>query len=308
MHRGLAAGFITILLLSACGGSGSSGSTEPGTGTLTLGLTDAAADTAIRIQLRITGVTVKRSGVSPELIELSDPVDVDLLSLTDGTVATLLDREEMIAGEYEWMRMEILEDAMFTYVDFEDGNRWPLSVTSNRGLQLSSGFVITVDRNTHFVIDWDARQGLTHPTGQGDIVYLRPSLRVIDMARYGSIGGMVADALTMGDCNNDPATDAGNVVYVYTGHDVIPDDVDNNPPEPLVTAPVRLQTNGSYAYRVHFVPPGDYTVAFTCQGLGDDVPVDETDPTDGDDPIEFVDAQNATVVDDAETEIGFPAP
>lgn len=291
-----------VLLIAGCGGSG--GSNGADTGSLTLSLTDAAADTAERIVLEITGVTVKPRGGSQEVITLDPAISVDLLALTDGTVATLLDEREMIAGEYEWLRLEV--DESLSYVEPSSGGMVDVRIPSARGLQLSSGFVITVDGNTEFVIDWDARQGLTDPQGQEGFI-LRPSLRIIDMATYGSILGTVADGLTMDGCENDPATDAGNAVYVYSGADVIPDDIDNNEPNPLVTAPVRLQSDGSYGYQVHYVPPGDYTVAFTCQGLADSVPVDEADPLDGDDMIEFIDPQNAVVVDDQDTVIDFPA-
>jgi hypothetical protein len=58
----------------------------------------------------------------------------------------------------------------------------------------------------------------------------------------------------------------GGVVYVFEG-DLQPaeiDDIDNNEPNPLVTATVKQQDDGSYAYKVNFLPIGPYTVALTC--------------------------------------------
>jgi hypothetical protein len=73
-------------------------------------------------------------------------------------------------------------------------------------------------------------------------------------------------------CTNDDDTDIGigNVVYIYDGLDADPFDIDGTDPEPLATADVAQNTDGDYVYRVVLMP-GDYTVAFTCEG-GDDLP------------------------------------
>ena len=56
---------------------------------------------------------------------------------------------------------------------------------------------------------------------------------------------------------------------------------------------------------VTFLPPGPYTVAFTCQAA-DDVVTDPESPDDSvDDDIVFTEGKNATVEDDTVTTVDF---
>ena len=82
---------------------------------------------------------------------------------------------------------------------------------------------------------------------------------------------LAADALIMDDSCTSNAEGDGNVVYVYRGGNTTPDDLGSFG-EPVTTAPVSSNPEkaGAYTYTVHFLDPGDYTVAFTCQGIDDD--------------------------------------
>ena len=68
-----------------------------------------------------------------------------------------------------------------------------------------------------------------------------------------------------------------------------PDDIeeaDGADADPLVVANVAVENGStSYAYHAAFLPPGSYTVAFTC---------DDDDAT-ADDALTFVGAQDVTV-------------
>jgi hypothetical protein len=57
-----------------------------------------------------------------------------------------------------------------------------------------------------------------------------------------------------------------------------------------------------------FLPPGDYTVAFTCQARDDVIPDPEQPEINADDEIEFTPGQNATVIDDQTTVVDFAVP
>ena len=305
-----------VLALAGCGG-GSGGSDNASavlaSGQLSIGLTDAPVDSVQEVRIYVTGVTVKREGGPPQTVPLNltdctaMPGETDrcnplnLLSLRDGVVLALLDGEEVIADRYQWLRAEI--DDGRSYVVADNGDIVDLRIPSARGLQLSSGFVVLQDRTTSLLLDWDVRKGLVDPVGRPDMM-LKPSIRVVDMATYGAIEGTVADGLTMGDCANEPDTGRGNLVYLYQG-DVTPDDIDNNEPNPLTTAPVRMASNGAYRYRVNFLPPGTYTVAFTCQGLADAIPESDTDLDEGNDDIDFTAPRLATVVNRETTRVDF---
>jgi len=65
-------------------------------------------------------------------------------------------------------------------------------------------------------------------------------------------------------------------VYLYTGADVVPDDI-GSPTPPLATTAVRLgDATGAYRFRVGFVPTGSHTLAFTCGADDDGAETDDT--------------------------------
>jgi hypothetical protein len=296
----------TLLLgLAACG---SGGSHDAANGTLSIAITDAPVDYVEKVWVRFTGMTLKPQNGEQFTIAFAPPLDIDLVSLDGGNTVTLLNNEPVMAGRYQWIRFDV--DAEFddnftySYVETSIGGMEDLEVPSDR-LRLVSGFVVTANQNTSFVIDWDLYTGLTDPVGQPGW-FLRPALRIIDMTEYGSISGTVADSLTTDavdepietQCNNDPNDDSGNVVYVFEG-DVMPDDIttmDDTDIDPLTTANVQQDENGIYRYSVAFLSPGDYTLAFTCQGLSE---VLETD-----DELAFVSA-TVIVVDGEDTIYDF---
>jgi hypothetical protein len=289
-------------VLAACGG----GSSSTGTGALSLYVTDAPVDDVAEVWVQFTGVQVKpRSGPAIEFV-FDDPVDIDLLSLQGENYAPLLVDAELTAGEYEWISLSVnaeFDTVMDSYVVPDSGGQVELRVPSGSqsGLRLVSGFTMTVNGNTRFVIDWDLRKALTLPTGQPGY-FLRPALRITDLTDYGTLSGIVDDALVMAaGCENDLAEDRGNVVYVFEGADVTPADIAGETTDPLTTAVVAQdpQAAGAYTYWVPFLSPGDYTVAFTCQGLIDD--------PEADDGLTFVQPQNATVIDGQTTLVDFEA-
>ena len=192
-----------------------------------------------------------------------------------------------------------------SYLVDGSGGQVELRVPSGdqQGLRLVSGFTVTANGDSSFVIDWDLRKGLTKPNGQAGY-FLRPALRITDLTTYGSIRGTVADALVMDEtCTSLVDEDKGNLVYIYEGANVTPVDIDGTDPEPLVTAPVTVDPNaaGAYTYSVQYLSPGNYTLAFTCHGIDDDPAAANAD-------LVFVQPQTTTVVDGGEAVVDFTDP
>lgn len=288
---------LSLTFLTACGGSSSS-DPEPATGTLTVGVTDAPVSDVDQVVVEFSGVTVKPREGEQITIEFDEPNSVDLLALDGPQTETLLDGEEMDAGEYNWIQLEVnaVEGTQDSFVITDTGQQIELEVPSG-GLRLVSGFTITQNQETSFIIDWDVRQGLTAPANQ-DSWKLTPALRIIDSTEFGDIAGTVAVGLVEdGSCTNDLAEDTGNAVYIYEGLDVTPNDIDQTDDDPVATGGVTQDENGNYTYSVTFLSPGDYTVAFTCQA--------DDDEPDTEDDITFAGSANATVEDGEETVVDF---
>lgn len=301
--------YVTLFLatgaIGACGGGGGSdapannANSLPANGSLSVAITDAPVDNVAAVAVEFAGITVKPSDGEAIAFEFAQPVTIDLAALTGETSAMLLDEQSLPAGDYDWLRLDVNADCdafIDSYVDTIDGARIELEVPSARGVQLSGGFTVTAASDTSFVIDWDLRKALVAPNGSS-CYKLRPSLRVVDMTAYGVIQGSVAAGLVEADnCSADPNTLAGNAVYVFSGSDVTPDDIDGQEPDPLLTTNVLYEVDtATYRYTAAFLPPGDYTAAFTCQGRDDRVP-DDTPAADSSDDIVFGSSVNATVV------------
>lgn len=278
------------LVLSACSGSG--GGSE--TGRLSLAVTDAPVDDASSVVVQFSGVAFKRAGAAPEVVQnlTPSPRQLDLLQYQGGHAVLLLDGVSLPAGDYEWIRL-IVDNQLGvrdSYIVLTGGEECELRVPSGAesGLKLNRGFSLPADGSVALTIDFDLRKSIHAPPGQHGAAeactqgyLMRPTLRVVDDANVGAIGGHVDNALITEGCLPK--------VYVFSGGGVTLDDIeeaDGADADPLVVASVAVE-NGStaYAYRAAFLPPGPYTAAFTCDD--DDAAADDT--------LTFVGAQDVTV-------------
>jgi hypothetical protein len=295
---------LAIVGLAACSG----GSSDPGTGTLSVGLIDMPVRDVDEVWVCITQINVKpQSGPAlefpiPDADGESGPCDgeqFDLLSLQSVANAELLiDGEEVPAGPYNWMELEL--DASMpsqgmdgdgpydSYVVGLDGSEHDLIMPSG-SVRLVSGFFVTAGQHTQMTVDWDTQAGLSGivgPQGQDGYI-LRPAFRIIDTTTFGTLNGTITNDFIItdleNDCNaDDPDTmnwDFGNVVYLFASGEV-PDDIDEYDPNPYATIMV-MPNDGFTAYVYEtIVAPGDYELAFTCQGDNDEPDVDDNNEMD----------------------------
>jgi hypothetical protein len=279
---------LSMMLLSACGGGGSGDET----GRLSLAVTDAPVDEASSVVVQFSGVAFKRAGADPEVVQnlTPSPRQLDLLQYQGGRAALLLDGVTLPAGDYQWIRLIVDNEpgVRDSYIELTGGEECELGVPSGAesGLKLMRGFTLPADGSVALTVDFDLRKSIHAPPGQGSgdcaVGYLmRPTLRLVDDANVGAIAGHVDSELIAEGCLPK--------VYVFSGSGVTPDDLEEATgadADALVVASVAIE-NGSiaHAYRAAFLPPGPYTVAFTCDD--DDIAADET--------LVFTGAQNVTV-------------
>lgn len=273
-------------LLSACGGSGTS--------TMNLSVTDAAVDDAESVVVQFTGVELKPAGGTAVQFTLPAPRQIDLLALNGGGSTTLLQGVSVPAGDYEYVRLQVNagRTGSDSYIDLTDGSRHALFIPSGNqsGLKLVSGFSVPEGAVANFVIDFDLRKSVRNPPGQDGVYVLRPTLRIVNSDVVGSISGTVANELAT-------ATGCSPAVYVYAGSNYLAGD-EGSATAPLTSALVALdEVSGTYRYTAAFLPPGDYTVAYTCDAALDDP---ETD-----DAVTFPQQANAAVTDGATTTVDF---
>lgn len=281
--------YLTILgftgALTACGGDSDSSSLSGGeTGSVSVGLTDAPVDSAQEVNIEVTALVLQPSDGERRRFELEFPAPINLLDLQGGSFESLVTDEEVPAGNYNWMRIELGDD---NTVLLDDGSSHILTTPSERGVQ-TSGFTVPAGGEVSFTIDFDVRKSLVNPVGQ-DSYRLKPVLRLVDNSEVGTIEGTVAGELITQECGDAMTPEFAGNVYVHEGADAVPDDIGSEN-EPLVVAPV--DENGTYTYTAAFIPAGEYTVSYTC---GDDlIENDQGEPSDDD--INFNGAQNVIVV------------
>ena len=280
------------LLLTACGGGGGSSS---GTGTLNLGITDAAIDNAESVVVEFTGVELQPAGGNRIVHDFPTARQIDLRALTGGTTELLLDGVVVPAGRMSWLRLKVNaeRDVTDSYIMI-DGSMHPLWIPSGEttGLKLNRGFDVPEGGVASFTIDFDLRRSVHKPNGLDPNHILRPTLRLVDGNTDGALTGTISETIIMADadCAGDPGDPVG-AVYVFDIADAV-DDLDGTG-DPITSALV--PNDGVYAYTVAFLPEGEYKVAFTCDADIDEPDKDaDTDPTDG--PVDFVDEYSVTIV------------
>lgn len=252
-----------VLLLSGCLGGGDDN--LAGTGTLNLGITDAPVDEAAKVVVKFTGVELKHANGTTSSHDFTSPKTIDLLALQGGASELLLQGKTLTSGHYEWLRLKVVSDqaSMDSYIELSNGQQYPLYVPSGNqtGLKLVRGFDVPAGGTASFTIDFDLRKSVVRPSGSS-AYKLKPALRLLDNNQVGVVAGVVDNGLITQGCVP--------VVYLFDGANVAPDDVDGIAADPIASAAVKLNTSGSYDYRIGFVATGGYTVSFTCQAALDD--------------------------------------
>jgi hypothetical protein len=313
VRKTLTAGLLaaTAIALVACGSS-SSGSGEI-TGLISLDVSDGPISDANKVCIAFNEIEFK-SGDNSFIEALAD--NVNLLEFQGNNSWPLLTNLELPAGDYQWMRLGVSAnlgdnggaDDMDLAGSECDGDKSYLVMNSGSslhnlyipsgamtGLKLVGGFTIPVNGSADFTAEFDLMKSVTAPGGLAPDVILRPTIRLVNNVEVGTLTGEVAGDLATAI---DPATELSCEPSVYVFDDgVVPNAIEDGVDDeldPVATAMVNEQTDiegqVSYHYTVGYLLPGNYEVAFTCDGT----------------TFEPVDGKPAEIFVQEVTEVNFP--
>jgi hypothetical protein len=245
-------------------------------GQMKLAVADAPVDGAQHVVVVFTGIELTANGGSPVTITFAAPKSIDLMTQS-GTASAVLFDQPIPAGSYGQIRLMVTADGSGnnSYIQLKDGTMHGLMVPSGAetGLKLVSGFTVPSSGVVDYTIDFDLRQAITCPPGQGPACMLKPAERLVDNTSVGNIQGQINSTLPSG-CTPG--------VYLYSGTVTNPEDINSaaaagDPNQPLASKVPVASSMPPYYYQFTFLAPGTYTVAFTCQAAMDNA--DQADPS-----------------------------
>jgi hypothetical protein len=291
-----------LLALAGCGSSSDDNSspTEPQKSTFSLGVSDAPVNSLKAVNVVFNAITLKAQGGEEFSFETRSENDntmaqmVNLLDYTGSDIFALLDDQAVPAGEYSWLRADVINGdsnnlTLTSHVVYEDDSIAPLIVKrkGNDGvgeIQLD-GFTLNQTAN-EFVLEFDLKKSLVDPQNSNEI-FLKPrGVRLENLAQSQNISGTISDSLYE-NCEMDNIDlapeigDFGHAVYLYAADVAEPTDIyqinqQTATDSPLATANVVLdESDNQYKFEVAFIAPGDYQLAYTCAAHIDDAEIQD---------------------------------
>lgn len=289
---------LLVLLLSACGGGGGGDQAGfaalPQTGTASFGVSDAPVEDLASVTIEVDRITLKRSNGADIVIDTFNSTDlgiidaetfqIDLLNYQGINQAIVIDEMALPAGQYTGLRLKVLDQNInhsFVYRTSDSSYR-PIKVPSDE-LKLG-GFHVTANAVQTFTIEFDLRQSMTLAVGPDEYILKPRGVRIVNNQDAATLSGSVDQALfdTVAPCDAKLDPLAGNVIYLYPGHNLVQADL-ADAFDPVLSAtsipaaaiepyssvtPVDVTTHWAYAFG--FLPPGDYTLVFSCAAENDD--------------------------------------
>ncbi len=221
--------------------------------------------------LRIQTLRLTREDGTTQDIDLDD-LEIDAVNLSRGRTRGLISSEELTTGSYTraTLLLEAESDTLDSYLVFNDGSEVSLTLNAGSSLAAATDFSIKEDDDTSMTLHLDLRSSLLLDSSSAGDRIIYPRMRLIEDTEAGTISGNVEDELlSESGCDDDNDPSLGRVVYVFSGADIVPEEIDGSLPDPLTTALVSRDTvNADYV--AAFLPAGDYTVALTCNADLDD--------------------------------------
>ncbi len=285
---------------------------------LSLGFSDALPEELAEVVIELDSITLRGSGVDDveinnftvDSLNLVDAptVPINLLEYRGANQVLVIEALELAAGEYSSVEIALVDgDVNSSYVLTGSGEQQPLvaagSVLRLGGIRVPSG-------NSTFTVEFELARALQARAEEYRLD--TEGIRIVNNALSARLRGTVDTALFDGvaPCDAKAEPLAGNRLYLYRGSQVDGENLADvfraggNAPEgalapyavAAVLPPAGLDTE--WRYEFGFLPPDDYTLAFSCDAADDD-PLDWDDlqiplPADQVYPVNLSSGETAT--------------
>lgn len=260
---------LTAMVLAGC----------QGTVTVDLSSNPAADPQVSDVIVDVAGLEFERADGTTQKLEFTSATQTDLVSLAQNDLRMFTD-ESLEEGTYTGVRL-LIEDNESASVSRSDGTEYPLVVAE--GDYTAIDFTVTEDESSreNLALTLDLRKSLSF--NEDELEYtLTPTLRAVRTDEAAQITGGVDI-----DCPVGESLEEGGAVYLFSGEDVTPDDIGSSV-SAYATAAVNVDLfAGQRSYALRLLPPGDYTIALTCNGHEDDPATD--------DDIDFIGTTNVQI-------------
>ncbi|MCF2863560.1 DUF4382 domain-containing protein [Pseudoalteromonas sp. Cnat2-41] len=302
MNKLILASAISTVLLSGCGGSDDNDDNitnpEPTQAEFSLGVSDAPVSDVKAVWVAFDSITLNAGdGEMPTFETRSEenpdqPVMVNLLDYTGDDVFALIDDELVAAGDYEWLRADIVNGdmaniEMTSHLVYNDDTVVPLVVTrkGNDGIgEIQINDFTLVSGDNDFVLEFDLKKSLVNPSNSNEVKLKPTGIRLENLAQVEDIEGVVSQQLVQ-NCETDnadiaPATGGfGHAVYLYNSDVSEPKDLYLDGETVAADAPIATggvsydEEDERYEFEIGFVAPGEYQLAYTCAAHIDDAEI-----------------------------------
>lgn len=243
LQKTLTCAIFASVALAACGGGGGSSGGGTPTGTVNVQMTDAPSCGFDHVYVTVSEVRINASSSAGDNdsgwtnITLATPQKVDLLALTNGTMATL-GQATLPAGQYQQVRLVLAQNQGNTV-----SNSVVVSGTTNEqalatpsatqsGLKIIRPFDVAANSTVDLVLDFNACKSVVQ---QGNGSYsLKPVITATPTTVAGMIDGYVA------------AAEAGAIVYAEQNGKVVSGTVADSTGHFVFSTLVQSSTNGNY--------------------------------------------------------------
>lgn len=216
------------------------------------------------VNVRLDGVDLRRIDGDLEEVRRDSVGEFTVQAGSDPTPQDLVTNANLNNSEYAGIRLRLADDA--GTVEFTDDPDVIIEASPNadtRDAKVAFDFDEDDDDDKRIVVALDLVLSLSQDQ-VGDEVILDPVIRAMESQDAASVGGSIPASRF----DDDTCLEGGTArVYAFVGNNIEPDERDGNEAEPIAVADIvraDLQSDGTYQF--HFLPPDDYTLAFTCEG------------------------------------------